>query len=93
MRNVKLLVALAAAFSLIFAISCGDDDGGGGEICNNLVDDDFDGLVDCGDSDCTNTAYCSNPCGDGTCDVAGGENAATCPAILPRLFALKLALT
>lgn len=28
------------------------------EVCNNNLDDDYDGLTDCDDPDCSNTAYC-----------------------------------
>ena len=32
------------------------------EICNNLVDDDGDGRIDCKDADCTNDLYCIGGC-------------------------------
>jgi hypothetical protein len=50
-----------------------------GEICNNGVDDDGDGLVDCADPDCAGAPACPPPmCGDGvvtfpeTCDPPDG---------------------
>ncbi len=41
--------------------------GGVSELCDNGVDDDDDGWVDCGDPDCTESAHCTTEqlCGDG----------------------------
>ncbi|RMD83039.1 MAG: hypothetical protein D6815_07665, partial [Candidatus Dadabacteria bacterium] len=64
------------------AASCGDGvvDGGetcelGAEVCNNMVDDDGDGLIDCEDLDCP--SFCSHddtiPCTtDHDCETAPG---------------------
>ncbi len=64
--------------------SCSEDCGSAPSAessCENGVDDDCDGAVDCADADCTSDAACSvEPCGDGACDSASGENACTCPA-------------
>jgi hypothetical protein len=46
------------------------------EICNNLIDDDCDGLMDCSDPDCDNDASCT-VCGDGVCE--GDETTSNCP--------------
>ena len=41
------------------------------EICNNNVDDNNNGLIDCADSDCASSQYCGGPtCTDGI-DVFG----------------------
>lgn len=47
--------------------------GQGTEICNNGVDDDNDGDVDCDDSDCDALAYCADEvCDNGSDDDADG---------------------
>lgn len=38
------------------------NDGATGEICNNNVDDDGDGAVDCADSECPGTLTCGAGC-------------------------------
>ena len=43
------------------------------EICNNNIDDDGDGLVDCVDSDCNNTLSVSVQTTDSDCDMASGR--------------------
>lgn len=60
---------------------CADADCAGvvAEICDNGVDDDCDGLADCDDVDCSAGAACVDPCGDGICDVGGGEDPCSCP--------------
>ncbi len=67
-------------------VTCGDDDNGNPdpEICNNGLDDDGDGLVDCLDGDCNTDPNCQNVCNEnGTCDT--GENNANCPADCPAV--------
>lgn len=70
--NGKLiLVALAAALAAA-APACSSDDGGeggnqppvdtGDEICDNGVDDDDDGAVDCADPNCVEVASCKIGC-------------------------------
>ena len=39
----------------------GDPGPGGGEICDNGIDDDEDGAVDCDDDDCSEEAACQGP--------------------------------
>lgn len=44
------------------------------EICDNGLDDDGDGLIDCADGDCASAPSCAEPpppstCGDGICDA------------------------
>lgn len=47
--------------------------------CKNGSDDDCDGAVDCADADCATDAICApDPCGDGVCDAANGEDGCTC---------------
>ena len=46
------------------------NDGATGEICNNGIDDDADGYIDCADSECPGT----NTCGTG-CTCTGGAPA------------------
>jgi hypothetical protein len=48
------------------------NDGATGEICNNGIDDDNDGAIDCADSECLGT----NTCGIG-CTCPGGNGVAT----------------
>lgn len=48
------------------------NDGATGEVCNNSSDDDGDGRVDCGDSECPGT----NTCGTG-CVCPGGNGVPT----------------
>jgi len=53
---------------------CNDTDpsigGGGSEVCDNGIDDDCDGFVDCYDSDCSGAVNCA---GALTCDFEGGS--------------------
>jgi len=63
MKNLKFVVI--ALFALAFAVACDDDSSSNNtnnntnpEICNNLIDDDGDGLVDCADLDCSSYAGC-----------------------------------
>lgn len=71
-------------------------DGGGGpppppaEICDNGVDDDGDGDIDCADSDCAGDPACAGGgpiCGDGTCDAGescdGRSGTSSCLADCP----------
>ncbi len=86
MRTLRILVASMFVCSLFLGIACSDDDSSGNrEICNNLVDDDGDGLTDCADSDCLNAANCTaNTCdNDGICEAANGETSTTCPNDCP----------
>ncbi len=46
------------------------------EVCNNELDDDGDGLVDCDDGDCSQDPHCQNGCGDGVCEA--GEDCHNC---------------
>lgn len=46
---------------------------GGVEVCDNGIDDDGDGLIDCADPDCANHPSCAIPCdlnGDGKVNMA-----------------------
>lgn len=72
---------VATIFVLGFATSC--DEGGKKkktEICDNEVDDDGDGLIDCDDvDDCASDTHCQTPveiCDNGTDD--DGDNAIDC---------------
>lgn len=56
--------------------------------CNNGVDDDRDGRLDCADSDCTGNAACPTVrCGDGVCSVGescdGRSGTASCLSDCP----------
>jgi len=54
--------------------------------CDDGVDNDLDGLVDCADSDCANAAVCTDVCGDGVvgaseqCDDGNTTNGDGCDA-------------
>lgn len=55
------LNSLLFCLALLTFNSCGGDDDivtTDTEICNNNIDDDGDGLIDCDDSDCTNDSDC-----------------------------------
>src|SRR5690349_662874 len=56
------------------------------EICNNGVDDDFDGFIDCYDGTCAN---------DPLCDGVFTGNDATCQAIPPQFpkFTMSMAFS
>ena len=51
-------------------LTAGSDDEPVPEICNNTIDDDGDGLIDCGDPDCASDAACST---SDWCCVGGGD--------------------
>ncbi len=73
---------LAALLTLCGASACSS-----GEICDNQVDDDGDGFVDCADQDCA--ASCGEDCfnsldddGDGAVDCLDEDCEAACPGQL-----------
>lgn len=45
-------------------------------LCDDGIDNDCDGLVDCDDGDCSGDAACDSFCGDGTCDI--DEDSCSC---------------
>ncbi len=49
--------------------------------CQNGIDDDCDGLLDCDDDTCSSLPACGivSPCGDHDCNPAIGETCGTCP--------------
>jgi hypothetical protein len=55
----------------------GNDGGGSNEACSNGLDDDNDGLTDCGDDDCFMSPFCFSSCldlctdGAAICDTSG----------------------
>ncbi len=67
-KLVAVMAAFTLALSLGAAAGCSDDDVG--EICDNGVDDDGDGLADCDDPLCDMDEACQPVCGDG---VAEGD--------------------
>ena len=52
-RKVKSHLLLSLAFSVITTFSFGQT-----EVCNNGIDDDFDGFIDCYDGSCSNDPAC-----------------------------------
>lgn len=66
-----LIVTVVLGFSLI---SCSSDDKKPKvEICNNGIDDDGDGFVDCEDFDCLGSIYCAvEICDNGIDDDGDG---------------------
>lgn len=76
MRNVRLLVALAAMFAVVFSSACSGDSGETN--CSDNTDNDLDGLTDCADPDCYGSAACTGEIcnnyidddGDGLIDCA-----------------------
>ena len=56
----RMWAALNGSRSGLLAASCAGGGGGGptAEICDNGIDDDGDGDIDCADSDCTSDAAC-----------------------------------
>jgi len=76
-RTLTIPLLLAGSVGMTCFVGCGtkgDDTGGGdggaatAEICNDNVDNDGDGLVDCDDSDCAGDASCTT--GDGGTTVS-----------------------
>lgn len=53
---VGLLSAVGFALALSPSVAMADV-----EICNNKVDDDKDGAIDCQDTDCVETEFCKEP--------------------------------
>jgi len=64
-------------------VDCDDDDAtvkpGGTEVCDDALDNDCDGTIDCGDSDCTSDFACQT-CTDG--DADGFPAQFGCPAAM-----------
>lgn len=63
--TVSLMIIISSLYSQV-------------EICNNGIDDDMDGLIDCFDDDCCMVESCIdfwyNPCLDDDCIIEGPEN-------------------
>ena len=79
MKTTYLLLGLAA-FALVLGACKSDKNSATTETsCTDGVDNDGDGNIDCTDSDCVADPACFDPCGDGTCDPAIGEDPTTCP--------------
>ncbi len=73
--NHLLFKVFILSFAL-FMFSCGEDGDDGTtptEICNNGIDDDADGAIDCDDSDCDASASCQEDCTNGTDDDGDGD--------------------
>ena len=51
------------------------------EICDNGIDDDFDGLIDCADDDCSGATTISYAVIDENCGAGGGEINLTVPSV------------
>ncbi len=66
------LFSMITAITMIFAFgaitACSDDDGG--EICDDGIDNDGDGAIDCADILCESHASCQSVCGDGVAEGA-----------------------
>jgi hypothetical protein len=78
MRNLRLLIACTAIFTLGFVANCGDD--AKETNCTDQVDNDGDGVTDCADSDCDGNQACQSGCNNNNlCEPAAGENATNCP--------------
>ncbi|MBN1771572.1 MAG: hypothetical protein JXB32_09940 [Deltaproteobacteria bacterium] len=73
--SVRLLPPLLALLAVL-AAGCGDDSSSVGEICNNGIDDDRDGITDCFDPDCLGMPACvggtETDCADGLDDDDDG---------------------
>ena len=59
MKKLMLFLIPLISLMLIVTYSCKDDEEVVVEICDNLIDDDNDGQIDCMDDDC----FGINPCG------------------------------
>ena len=63
------------------SVAASSSSGGGTEICDNGIDDDGDGAIDCGDTDCVGVGSCPpvvwtcnpNYYGDASCDCGCGS--------------------
>jgi len=60
MKKLMLFLIPLISFMLIVTYSCKDEEVVI-EICDNLIDDDNDGAIDCMDSDCLGVAPCGFP--------------------------------
>ncbi|MCB9227631.1 MAG: tail fiber domain-containing protein [Chitinophagales bacterium] len=60
MKIKKIFIWIPVLFGILIVNSCkdGDDNNVKTEICNNGLDDDGDGQIDCDDSDCANYSGC-----------------------------------
>ncbi|MBU1241457.1 hypothetical protein KKF84_02435 [Myxococcota bacterium] len=95
---MKRLLSLLTVFTLLFAITaCDDDDDNNNNvttetICDDGVDNDGDGTIDCADSDCA--AACVEVCDDGIdndgngdvdCDDSACAGNAACPDVIKHI--------
>lgn len=59
LRRALVPLALPAALALgLGAAGCDDDEADPVEICDDAIDNDDDGMVDCDDPDCAEAAVC-----------------------------------
>ena len=66
MKNLKFTVIIILFFTCMLTVtSCKDDDGPQAEICNDGIDNDGDGFVDCADFDCAESTEIECNCNDG----------------------------
>lgn len=63
-QSNRMWAAVQAARPGLLTASCGGGPTTDPEICDNGIDDDGDGLIDCEDSDCTSAPNCDVPPGD-----------------------------
>ncbi len=76
MRNLRLLVACTAIFAMVFAVSCGDDDGDDQDCGNGVCEAALGETSANCPADCT-TTVCNN---NNLCEPALGENETNCAA-------------
>lgn len=73
-KQFKLAILFCFLSSFIFFANCSSDDKNPKvEICNNGIDDDGDGFIDCEDFDCENSPDClTEICDNGIDDDGDG---------------------
>jgi len=76
--KLALRLILISTFATFAATACGTvkddaDAGPTGEVCDDGVDNDGDGMNDCADPDCAGAVVCIEDCTNGTDDDGDGE--------------------
>ncbi|MFC7357546.1 tail fiber domain-containing protein [Jejudonia soesokkakensis] len=82
---IRYVIALFLTLGMLSCSSNDDDNNNSSEICNNGIDDDGDGQIDCQDGDCSEAQNCTQ----GGSDIRLKENITLLPYGLSEVLQLE----